>query len=90
MPTLTVKVVPGASRTKIAGRYGDGIKVSVSAAPEKGKANAAVIELLANELGLPESNFTVISGQTRPRKLIKVEGIENEAMAAKIKEILGE
>jgi uncharacterized protein len=90
MPTLTVKVVPGSSRTRISGRYGDGLKIQVSAVPEKGKANAAVIELLANKLGLPASSFTVISGQTRPRKLIKVEGIEIEEMTKKIKKILGE
>ncbi|HWE97792.1 MAG TPA: DUF167 domain-containing protein [Tepidisphaeraceae bacterium] len=49
--TLNVKVVPGAKRDRVVGRYGDGVKVQVSAPPEDGKANRAVVGVLAASLG---------------------------------------
>lgn len=76
MAMLKVKVVPGSSRNRIAGRYGDGIKVQVSAAPERGKANEAVIELLAGALGVHRSRISLISGTTQARKVFGVEGME--------------
>jgi hypothetical protein len=77
MATLAVKVVPGASRSRIAGRHGDGIKVQVSAAPEKGKANAAVIEVLAEALRVRESQVVLVSGPTQPRKVFRIDGIDD-------------
>ena len=47
MPTLNVKVVPGAKADRVVGRYGEGIKLQVSAPPEGGKANAAVVRVVA-------------------------------------------
>lgn len=84
MATLNVKVVPGASRTAIAGRYGDGIKVRVAAAPEKGKANAAVIEVLAKALGVKVGQIELVSGQTQPRKVFRIHGLEEGELSAKI------
>src|SRR6476620_2636829 len=52
MATLNVKVVPGASRDRVVGRYGDGVKVQVSAPPEGGKANKAAIEVNARAPGV--------------------------------------
>ena len=77
MAMLAVKVVPGASRSRIAGRYGDGIKVQVAAAPENGKANAAVIEVLAGALGVRESQVVLVSGQTQPRKQFRIDGLDD-------------
>lgn len=73
---LSIKVVPGASRNEIAGWLGDELKVRVSAAPENGKANKAVEKVVANSLGLPVKNVTVVSGQTNPRKILEIEGID--------------
>ncbi|MDH3220620.1 MAG: DUF167 domain-containing protein, partial [Gammaproteobacteria bacterium] len=50
---ISLKVVPGASRDAIAGWYGDRLRVRVGAAPQRGKANAAVEKLVAHALGLP-------------------------------------
>jgi uncharacterized protein (TIGR00251 family) len=71
---LTVKVVPGASRDRIMGLLGDALKVQVSAPPEKGKANAAVIELLAEALALSERSISLISGPASPRKTFHISG----------------
>ena len=50
-----MKVVPGASRTRLAGQLGDALKVAVAAPPEAGKANAALIELLAQVFAVEAS-----------------------------------
>lgn len=84
MITLAVKVVPGASRSRIAGRYGDGIKVQVAAAPEKGKANQAVIELLAQAFAIKPHQIELIAGHTQPRKTFRIAGIDQAQFDAKI------
>jgi len=71
---ITVKVVPGSSRVRIAGPLGDALKVQVSAPPERGKANAAVEALLADALGLDARSVSVIRGATNPRKTVLVRG----------------
>ncbi len=72
---INVKVVPGASRNRVAGRYGDGLKVQVSAAPEKGKANAAVIDVLAEFFGIPARQVELVSGHGNPRKQFRLSGL---------------
>jgi uncharacterized protein len=70
---LRVKVIPGAPRTEIKDTMADGtIKIAVAAAPEKGKANAALMKFLAEEFGVPKSNITIISGASDRVKLIKI------------------
>jgi uncharacterized protein len=72
---FAVKVVPGASRTKIAGLLGTALKLAVAAPPEAGKANAAVIELLAKTLGVKKSAIQITSGHTQPHKRIAIAGV---------------
>jgi uncharacterized protein (TIGR00251 family) len=72
---INVKVVPGSSRDRVVGPYGDGIKVQVSAPPEGGKANRAVVELIAGALGVRSQQVQVVKGHTQPRKLIDVVGM---------------
>lgn len=79
---LRVKVVPGASRDRIAGVLGDFLKIQVSAAPERGRANAAVQELLAKSLGIAASAIHVTAGLTQPRKTIRIDGIDRAAALA--------
>ncbi len=86
MATLKVKVVPGASRNCIAGKLGDALKVRVSAAAEKGKANAAVVELLAGALGVREAQILLMAGHTQARKTFQIAGIEQAQLDAKLAE----
>ena len=74
MSLINVKVVPGSSRDRVAGRYGDGIKVQVSAPPEGGRANRAVEEVIAAALGLKPQQVRVVKGRTQVRKVVEVEG----------------
>jgi uncharacterized protein (TIGR00251 family) len=72
---VTVKVVPGSSRDRIAGVLGDALKVAVSAPPEKGKANKAVIEVLAKALGVKRNAIQILTGHTQPRKTLRITGL---------------
>lgn len=75
---LKVKVVPGASRTGIAGWLGDALKVRVAVPPERGRANAAVEGVVASALGLPDAAVRVVAGHTAPRKVIEIDGLPEE------------
>jgi uncharacterized protein len=81
---LQVKVVPGASRSRVAGRYAEGVKVQVSAAPEKGKANDAVIEVLAQWLGMKPGQIQIAHGLTQPRKTVRISGISEAELAERV------
>ena len=69
---LRLRVKPGARRNAILGPHGGALKLSVTAAPEKGKANEAVIALLARSLAVPASALSLVSGQTSPDKTVFV------------------
>lgn len=79
---IRLKVVPGSSRDQIVGILGDRLKVKVAAAPEDGKANAAVCQLLAKALGVPPSAVTIESGQTRPEKVARATNADPNAIDA--------
>ena len=77
--TVRVKVSPKASSNRIDGVHAaaDGgavLKVAVTAAPERGKANAAVIKLLAGEWRIPKGRFSVTAGTADRRKALFIEG----------------
>ena len=72
---LAVKVVPGASRDRVAGPLGERLKVQVRQAPEKGKANKALCRLLAKVLDVSRADVEVVRGQTRPEKGVLVRGL---------------
>ncbi|HYO81301.1 MAG TPA: DUF167 domain-containing protein [Bryobacteraceae bacterium] len=70
---LHVKAQPKASRDGVVGWMEDGaLKVKVTAAPDRGKANAAICRLLAEWLDVPPSHVRVVRGETSPQKLIEV------------------
>lgn len=69
---IALKVVPGASRTKVAGLLGDRLKIQIAAPPEKGKANKMVEKYLSELLSLPRGSVKVVAGQNNPLKTISV------------------
>jgi uncharacterized protein (TIGR00251 family) len=75
MATLSIKVVPGSSRDRVVGRYGDAIKVQVSAPPEGGKANQAVVEMIAAALGVRPNQVRIAKGHARSRKIVQIDGL---------------
>lgn len=75
---LRLKVSPGAARTELAGRHGDAWKVRVTAAPERGRANDAVVRLLAERLHVPRSSVSVVSGHSSREKIVELHGLGPE------------
>lgn len=69
---LSVHVQPGARSSEIVGRHGDALKVRVGAPPTDGRANRAVVELLAKALGVPTSDIELVGGASSRRKRLKV------------------
>lgn len=82
---FAVKVVPGASRDRIAGVLGDALKVQVAAPPEDGKANRRLCEVLAAALGVAVRDVAVASGQHMPRKIVEVRGRSPEDVLEQIR-----
>ena len=72
---VRLRVSPGAGRAAIVGRYGDGWKVRVTAAPENGRANEAVLRLLADALSLPRESLTIVSGHSGRDKIVELTGL---------------
>jgi uncharacterized protein len=79
---LRLHVVPGATRPGIVGRHGEGWKVRVSAPPERGAANDAVIRLLAATLGLPRPAVTIVSGHGAREKTVEVTCADRDRVVA--------
>ena len=71
--TVRVHVVPGASRTEISGLHGDAIKVRVSAPPEGGKANQALLDLVEDTTG---GRASILSGASSRTKVILIRGAD--------------
>jgi uncharacterized protein (TIGR00251 family) len=70
---IRVKVIPRSARSEIAGQMADGtLKVKLAAVPEKGRANEALIVLLADHFGVPPSAVTIASGHGTQRKLVRI------------------
>lgn len=80
MGRLTVKVVPGSSRNQIVGWLGDSLKIKVTAPPEKGRANQAIVALLASTLGVSTDDIQIESGHSSPSKIVAINGMDHEAI----------
>ncbi|RMF81914.1 MAG: YggU family protein [Nitrospirae bacterium] len=81
---LRVRVQPRASRTGIAGLHGEALKVQLTAPPVEGKANQALVALLAKRLRLPKGAITVARGTTGRDKVVRIEGLPCAEIAARL------
>jgi uncharacterized protein len=81
---LRLRVAPGAAKAAVVGRHGDAWKVRVAAAPERGKANDAVLELLAETLALPRANVTLVSGGGSRDKVVELAGLAPEEIERRL------
>ena len=83
---LRLRVSPGARRSELVGRHGDGWKVRVTAPPEDGRANNAVLDLLARRLDVPRRALSIVSGHTAREKVVRMEGIDREESERRLEE----
>ena len=72
---LRLRVSPGSGRAEIVGRHGDAWKVRVTEAPEHGRANDALLRLLADVLSVPRDALTLVSGHGGGDKIVELSGV---------------
>jgi uncharacterized protein (TIGR00251 family) len=72
---LRLRVAPGTRRSHVAGRHGDAWKLRVAAPAERGQANAEVVALLAETLGIPRAQITIVAGRGARDKLVELTGL---------------
>jgi uncharacterized protein (TIGR00251 family) len=87
---LPVKAQPAAHRAGIAGVHDGMLKVSVTQAADKGKANAAIVEVLAELLGLRKSQLELLSGHTARAKRFLVRGMDRAELVRRVAAALQE
>jgi len=83
-----VRVKPRAALAGVLGRHGDGIKVAVRAAPERGKANLELLRVLAAALGVEPGALAIVAGAGAQDKRVRVAGLEPDVLRRRIESLL--
>lgn len=81
---LKVLAQPGASRNAVRGVHGDALKVTVTAPPEKGRANSALEKVVAKILGIRASQVQVQSGASSRSKWLRLDGVTLEEVRRRL------
>lgn len=87
--TLPVRVHPGAKRNAISGTHDGALKVSLTTPPTDGRANAALIEFLAERLGVPRARVTLLTGAASRTKTLRIVGLTQNEVEEKLLSDLG-
>jgi uncharacterized protein len=85
---LPVRAHAGARRNEVRGEQDGMLKVSVTQAPEKGKANKAIVALLAEKIGLRKSQIEILSGETASHKRFLIREMKPEELGPRLAELL--
>lgn len=85
---LRLRISARASRDAIRGWHDGALKISITTAPEKGKANTAILKLLAKALGVSPSTLVIVHGHTSSDKLVEVSGLTQNMLEAKLQALL--
>jgi uncharacterized protein (TIGR00251 family) len=84
---LRLHVQPGAARSEVVGPHGEALRVRVAAPAVEGRANAAVVRLLADSLGLRRSDVALVGGSTGRRKRVRLQGVDARRLTRWLEEI---
>jgi uncharacterized protein (TIGR00251 family) len=85
---LPVRAQPGARKTAILGEYNGSLKVAITAPPDRGRANRALLEVLRETLRLKRSQIGLLSGQTSREKRFLIRGMTKAELGARAEEFL--
>jgi uncharacterized protein (TIGR00251 family) len=86
---VSVRAQPGARKTGVLGEQAGALKLAVTAPPEDGRANAALVELLRDRLELKRSQVELHSGAAGRNKKVLVRGVAREKLAAVLARLIG-
>jgi uncharacterized protein (TIGR00251 family) len=86
---VRLHVQPGAGRSAVVGRHGDALKVRVAAPPTGGRANEAVLELLAEVLGVKAADLELVGGASSRSKRVRVTGVEADDVRKRLENAVG-
>lgn len=78
---LPVRAQPGARRNAVLGEHDGALRVAVTSAPDKGKANQAIVALLSSTFGIPKSAVELVGGATSRQKRFLLRGVLSETAA---------
>ncbi len=84
MARIRVRLQPGASRDEVVGWEGDELRIRVTAPPIEGKANRALVELLAKRLRVPKGSIAIVSGQAARTKVVAIEGVDDDEVRQRL------
>jgi uncharacterized protein (TIGR00251 family) len=81
---IEVYIQPRASKTELAGMHGGVIKIRIAAPPVENAANLALIDFIAQHLGIAKRSVRVVSGGASRRKVLEIDGVSAELVAARL------
>jgi len=84
MAFITLRVTPSASRDAVAGWQGDVLRLRVAAPAQRGKANEAILRLLAAALGIERRRLRIVRGETSRQKVVLVDGLDEAQIRARL------
>jgi uncharacterized protein (TIGR00251 family) len=87
MPSIRVEVYiqPRAAKTELAGMHGDSIKIRIAAPPVENAANHALIEFIAERLGIAKRRVRILSGATSRKKILEIDDVSADRIAAALR-----
>lgn len=85
---LPVQAQPKARRNGIVGEHAGRMKVAVTAPPDKGKANEALVRVIAEAFGVRRADVSIVAGHTHPAKTFLIAGIDRAELARRVAGVL--
>ena len=90
MARVAITVSPGAARTELVGRHGDGWRARIAAPPERGRANRALVELIAETARVRRDRVLLVGGAGSRRKVLEVEGLDDDELDRRLAAAAGQ
>jgi len=82
---VEVYIQPRASKNELAGLHRSAVKIRITAPPVENSANRALVEFVAEQLGVAKSRVRIVSGTTGRRKVLEVDGVTADVVAEKLR-----